>query len=87
MKRKGSRLVARGRLVLRRKSRCSGEVSIRVKQRRQTISSRFARLHKGCRYRLAVAFADLPSRGVRVKARYFGNRAVKPLTARVVRVR
>jgi hypothetical protein len=87
VKRTRRRLVSRGRLVLRRPARCSGAVLVQVKTASRTVSARRARLRKGCRYRSAVSFAQLPPDPLRVTARYFGNRVLKPQASRAVRVR
>jgi hypothetical protein len=81
VRRHGRRVVARGRLVRRdTATACSGEVVVRMKRARRTVSSRNAKLHRGCRYRVAVTFARVPP-SLRVRARYFGNRLLKPVAA------
>jgi hypothetical protein len=62
-------------------------VAVRIKHARRTLSVRYTRLHKRCRYRAAVTFARTPPLPLRVSARYFGNRLLRPLSSRVARVR
>jgi hypothetical protein len=82
-RRVGRRLLVTGRLAPR--SDCSGEIGVRVKAGRRTVTARFPHLRANCRYRASVK--RVPRRPLRVTARFFGNRSLEPKSAPAVRVR
>jgi fermentation-respiration switch protein FrsA (DUF1100 family) len=88
-KRRGRSIDVRGRIVLRKgQTGCgSGAVAVQIKIARRTISTRYPRLRRDCTYRATVRFKRLPRRALRVSARFFGNRALEPVSARAGRVR
>jgi hypothetical protein len=89
VKRSGRTLRASGRLVLTGgMSGCgSGAVAVQIKTTRRTVSTRYPRLRADCTYRANIRFRRLPRAPLRASARFFGNRAVKGISARTVRVR
>jgi hypothetical protein len=89
VKRRGRRLLARGRLVLPSgvKGCGSGAVSVQIKTTRRTVSTRYPKLRADCTFRADIAFRTLPRAPLRARARFFGNRVVKGATSRFVRVR
>ena len=74
-----------------RKAGCRGKVRVRLKARSHTLRSRTARVRGNCRYRVTLRMstaAGVPRSGrLRVVARFRGNRALRPRSARAVRVR
>lgn len=69
---------------------CTGRVAVQIKTRAKTISSRRVRLGARCRYRSAVAFRvprRLGTGRLTIRARFLGNAALRPVSARTRRVR
>ncbi len=71
---------ARGRLA--GAGTCSGTVRITAKAGRRTVSSRRARLSRGCNYALTVRFRSRPAGRLRFTARFDGNRSTLARTSR-----
>lgn len=73
------------------KDGCSGKVSVQVKSRAKTISTRRVNVRSNCTYSSKVTFkarGRLKARGsLKVTARYAGNQFLKPATAKSARVR
>ena len=89
-------LRTRGRLILprgvRRSAGCRGRVSVQVKARKRTISTRRARVRrKTCRFSSKVRFRHPRRFGkakrLTVRVRYGGSAVLAPAKARVRRVR
>jgi hypothetical protein len=60
---------------------------VQIKTTRRTVSTRYPRLRADCTYRADITFRRLPRAPLRAGARFFGNRAVKGISARTVRIR
>ena len=71
---------ARGRLT--GAGTCSGAVTIAVKARRRTVSSRRARLSRSCNYALTVRFRSRPASRLRFTAHFGGNSSTLTRTSR-----
>jgi pimeloyl-ACP methyl ester carboxylesterase len=89
VKRRGRKLLARGRLILPSGvNGCgSGAVAVQIKTTRRTVSTRYPKLRADCTYRADITFKRMPKAPLRASARFFGNRAVKGISARTTRVR
>ena len=67
---------------------CTGTVTVQIKVRSRTVSTRRAKLSKSCTYRSKVAFGSrLRAKRLKVTARFLGNAVVLPRTAKAVRPR